>query len=113
MNVISDKLVKDAVADLSAMKDFPGKFMVALAEKWSVNEPVVISAADAEELKKYFKANAKALLDKGVKIEKVNGKSACFTISPADGSYKVSFGDEEFANYFKDFLRPQLVEMLF
>ena len=64
-------------------------------------------------LKKYFAANAKALLDKGVRIEEVNGTKSLFTISPADGSYKVNFGEEEFENYFKDFLRPQLVEMLF
>jgi hypothetical protein len=25
----------------------------------------------------------------------------------------VNFGEEEFENYFKEFLRPQLVEMLF
>jgi hypothetical protein len=25
----------------------------------------------------------------------------------------VNFGEEEFMNYFKEFLRPQLVEMLF
>lgn len=113
INVISDQLVATAVKDLSAMKDFPGKFLVALAQHWSADEPIVISTADAEALKKYFKANAKELLDKGVKIEKINGKPTDFTISPADGSYKISFGDEEFANYFKDFLRPQLVEMLF
>ena len=58
-------------------------------------------------------AQAKALLDKGVKIEQVNGNKTLFTVSPADGSYKVNFGEEEFMNYFKEFLRPQLVEMLF
>jgi V/A-type H+-transporting ATPase subunit E len=52
-------------------------------------------------------------LDKGVKIEQVNGQKALFSISPADGTYKVNFGEEEFENYFKGFLRPQLVEMLF
>ena len=51
--------------------------------------------------------------DKGVKIENVNGSKMFFTISPADGSFKVNFGEEEFENYFKDFLRPQLVQMLF
>ena len=56
---------------------------------------------------------AKALLDKGVKIEQVNGNKTLFSVSPADGSYKVNFGEEEFMNYFKEFLRPQLVEMLF
>ena len=53
------------------------------------------------------------LLDKGVKIEQVNGIKTLFSVSPADGSYKVNFGEEEFMNYFKEFLRPQLVEMLF
>lgn len=62
---------------------------------------------------KYFASNAKNLLDKGVKIEEVNGAKALFSVSPADGSYKVNFGEEEFENYFKEFLRPQLVKMLF
>ena len=88
-------------------------FIVALASKWSVDEPIVISTADAESLKKYFAAHAKALLDKGVTIQQVNGIKTLFTVSPADGSYKVNFGAEEFMNYFKAFLRPQLVDMLF
>ena len=90
-----------------------GKFVVALAEKWVADEPIVISAADGEALKKYFAAKAKALLDKGVTIEEVNGQKVLFTIKPADGSYKVNFGEEEFVNFFKSFLRPELVEMLF
>ena len=44
----------------------------------------------------------------------MNGTKSLFTISPADGSYKVNFGEEEFENYFKGFPSvPQLVEMLF
>ena len=70
-------------------------------------------ASDAEGLKAYFEANAKGLLEKGYKIEKVSGKKASFSIIPADGSYKVTFGEDEFIEFFKEFLRPQLVEMLF
>ena len=40
-------------------------------------------------------------------------KNPGFTIVPADGSYKVSFGEDEFVAFFKEFLRPGLVEMLF
>ena len=58
-------------------------------------------------------ADAGGATNKGVTIEKVNGIKTLFTISPADGSYKINFGEEEFMNYFKEFLRPQLVEMLF
>ena len=112
-NVLTDGVVKEAVAGLTASPDFLGKFAVAMAEKWSTDEPVVISGSEADSLKAYFAAKAKALLDKGVTINKVNGKDTLLTIAPADGSYKVNFGKEEFETYFKNFLRPQLIEMLF
>ena len=111
--LVTDKIVNADVKAFAADKDYLNAFIVALASKWSVNEPIVISTADADGLKKYFAAQAKALLDKGVQIEQVNGNKTLFTVSPADGSYKVNFGEEEFMNYFKEFLRPQLVEMLF
>lgn len=111
--LLNDQVVTAAVKGFVADKEYLNKFIVSLATQWSANESIVISTADADNLKKYFAAKAKALLDKGVTIEKVNGMKALFTISPADGSYKVSFGEEEFENYFKEFLRPQLVEMLF
>lgn len=111
--MVTDQIVTAPVAEFAKNKDFLNAFIVALAAKWSVDEPIVISAADAESLKKYFAANAKTLLDKGVRIEQVNGIKTLFTVSPANGSYKVNFGEEEFMNYFKEFLRPQLVEMLF
>ena len=111
--LVTDKIVNADVKAFASDKDYLNAFIVALASKWSVNEPIVISTADADGLKKYFASQAKALLDKGVKIEQVNGNKTLFTVSPADGSYKVNFGEEEFMNYFKEFLRPQLVEMLF
>jgi len=112
-NVLTDGVVKQAAESLTANPDFLGQFAVALAEKWSANEPIVISSNEADSLKSYFAAKAKALLDKGVTITKVNGKDTMLSIAPADGSYKVNFGKEEFETYFKNFLRPQLVEMLF
>ena len=112
-NVLTDGVVKEAVDSLAADPNFLGQFAVALAEKWTANEPLVISSSEADNLKAYFAAKAKALLDKGVTINKVNGKETLLSISPADGSYKVNFGKEEFETYFKNFLRPQLIEMLF
>ena len=111
--LVTDNIVNADVKAFAANKDYLNAFIVALASKWSVNEPIVISTADAEGLTKSFAAKAKDLLDKGVKIEQVNGIKTLFSVSPADGSYKVNFGEEEFMNYFKEFLRPQLVEMLF
>ncbi len=111
--LVTDQIVAAPIHEFTSNKDYLQAFIVTLASRWSVDEPIVISTADADSLKKYFAVHAKALLDKGVKIEQVNGIKTLFSISPADGSYKVNFGEEEFMNYFKEFLRPQLVEMLF
>lgn len=111
--LVTDRVVDQSVKKLTDEKDFLSKFTVALATEWAKNEDIVISTKDAESLKTYFAREAKALLDKGVKIEKVNGQQTLFTVQPADGSYRVDFGKEELENYFKAFLRPQLIEMLF
>lgn len=112
-NCLTNNTVEEAVKALAADKDFLCQFVVALASKWSADEGVTISSPEADALKAYFASKAKGLLDKGVKIEQVNGQKSLFTIAPADGSYKVNFGEEEFNAFFKSFLRPQLVEMLF
>ena len=101
--------VKAATSDAN----FLNQFILSLAEKWSSQEEIVISTEDATTLKAFFSEHSKDLLDKGVTITEVNGIDSHFTVSPKDGSYKVNFGDEEFINYFKAFLRPQLVSLLF
>jgi V/A-type H+-transporting ATPase subunit E len=111
--LITGKIVSAPVKEFTKDKEFLNKFIVALATQWNTNEPIVISTEDIASLTKYFTAHAKTLLDEGVTIKQVNGMKAWFTVSPADSSYKVSFGEEEFVNYFKEFIRPQLVEMLF
>lgn len=89
-NLLTNQTVSDAVKGFIADKDYFNKFIVTLAAQWSANEPIVISVKDAEALKKYFASNVKSLLDKGVRIEEVNGSKALFSVSPADGSYKVN-----------------------
>ncbi len=112
-NVVNDTVVKETVKEVVDDKNFMDEFILKMAEKWGAQEDIVITTQDAASLKALFAKKAKALLDKGVKIEQVNGQDALFTIQPADGSYKVNFGNKEFEDYFKSFLRPQLVEMLF
>lgn len=106
---ITSSNVKAAVAD----KSFMQKVILEMAREWAKTGSLTIQTSEAAELTKYFESNAKELLNKGVKVEKVSGKDAAFTIVPADGSYKVTFGEEEFITFFKEFLRPQLIDMLF
>ena len=113
VNLITGKITSSNVKAIVSDTAFMQKVVLEMAKEWVKKEALIIQTAEADSLTKYFEANAKNLLNNGVKIEKVNGHDASFTILPSDGSYKVSFGEEEFIAFFKEFLRPQLVEMLF
>jgi V/A-type H+-transporting ATPase subunit E len=112
VRLVSDSVVRAAVKE-TVTGEWLQQWMLQLAAEWSQKEKIVIQAADAEMLKQYFVRHAKSLLDKGVTITQAGGKTASFTVVPAGGGYKVEFGEEEFAAFFKDFLRPQLAEWLF
>jgi V/A-type H+-transporting ATPase subunit E len=112
-NLLADTIAADSVKAATADAKFMQGLIAKLAEQMAKAGEVVIEAKDAEALRKYFAANAKALLDKGVTIKEVKGIKTDFTIQPAKGGYKLAFGEAEFIAYFKEMLRPQLVEMLF
>lgn len=111
--LVTDKIAQSAVEIAMSDKDFMQQVILALVSEWGKKEELVIETEDAALLTKYFEIKAKELLDKGVEIKQVNGLKTDFVVSPADGAYKVTFGEAEFVNYFKEFLRPQLVELLF
>lgn len=113
INMVTDKLATLNVKAAMAEKSFMQQLIVELVRDWSKNETLSIGVQNPKELESYIAANIKELLDKGLKIESVNGIKTGFTLSPEDGSYKVRFGEDEFIAYFKEFLRPQIQNLLF
>lgn len=113
INIITDKLATSNVKAAVEDKVFMQKLITNLMQNWSENQSMIVSVEDKGELEKYILANAKSLLDTKLKIESVNGIKAGFVIAPADGSYRVKFGEDEFIEYFKEFLRPQIQKILF
>ena len=101
--------VKEATNDSSFMQNL----IMELVKNWAKEENLTIGVENDAELESYIASNAKDLLDRGLKIETVNGISTGFTVTPQDGSYRVKFGEEEFIEYFKEFLRPKIQELLF
>lgn len=112
-NLINGSIVSESVKAATADKAFMQKTILMLVQEWAKNQDVVIEAKDAKALTEYFASNAKNLLNQNVKINQANNVKSDFTIIPQKDGYKITFGDEEFMAYFKEFLRPKLVEMLF
>jgi V/A-type H+-transporting ATPase subunit E len=112
-NLVNGKIVADSVKAALTDKDFMQKVVLTFVQEWAKKEKITIETAEAEALTAYFAANAKSLLNDKVHIKEVNGRKADFTLQLEQGSYKITFGEEEFVAYFKEFLRPKLVELLF
>jgi len=113
INLVTDKLATLNVKAAMEEKSFMQQLIVELVRDWSKNETLSIGVQNPKELESYIASNIKELLDKGLKIESVNGIKTGFSLSPEDGSYKVRFGEDEFIAYFKEFLRPQIQNLLF
>lgn len=112
-NLISNRIATEAVQSATSDPKFMQSIIAEIAQAWIKDGNVNIDAKNAKALEEYFMANAKQLLDGGVKINEVKGINTDFAISPANGGYKLTFGNDEFIAYFKEFLRPKLIEMLF
>ncbi|GAT61773.1 hypothetical protein [Paludibacter jiangxiensis] len=113
VNLINGKITDDSVKAAVVDKAFMQKVILSFTQEWAKKEQIVIEAKDAEALTAYFASNAKELLNNGVTIKEVNGAKTDFAVQPASGGYKITFGEAEFVEYFKEFLRPKLVELLF
>lgn len=110
---LSEKLSQLATSRITQDPNFFHNLILKIVGGWNMNEGLTIETEDADALTNFFKANAKELLDKGINIEKVAGRKTSVTLKPANGSYKVNFGEEELKQFFQSFLRPQLIDLLF
>lgn len=110
---LAGEIASSNVQALSVNPEFIQRLILELVQGFDPNKGVEIASAQAEELEHYFAANAKHLLERGVRITNVLGKPTDFTLRPADGGFKIQVGEAEFLELFKSFLRPQLAHQLF
>jgi V/A-type H+-transporting ATPase subunit E len=113
-DTISGEIATQNISAAITDPNFMRQAILKMVSNWTPGEAVVIETSDAKELEQYFIANAKNLMDEGkVTIKEVNGKPSQFVLSPLQGTYKVTFGEDELVAFFKEFLRPGLVTALF
>ncbi|MCF8335820.1 MAG: peptidylprolyl isomerase [Bacteroidales bacterium] len=107
--------VKESMNDTQFIKEI----IETLVKNWNAqsNEPVDLTVTIPEnkqkELQDYLENKAAQQLNAGIKVEISDRMKGGFSIGPADGSYKISFSEADFENFFKSYLRPRTVEMLF
>ncbi len=115
VNLISGKIVENTVKPATDDIKYIQQLILTAVQNWSAKQDllIVVSEKDKESIEDYFASLSKQQLDKGITITSANKIKAGFQVGPADGSYKVSFTQDDFMNFFKEFIRPKVVELLY
>jgi len=94
--------------------DFVKGLIKEVVSGWKQKDAaILLSEKLQKKLDEGFLSSLKANFDGKLEIDFSPQIKAGFTISPSDGSYKLSFTDEDFAELFKNYLRPRTAKILF
>jgi len=117
---LSEMLMQASFGDSSkaafADADFVKKLIVEALQAWKAsmdNGVLTISEGLKADIDQCFVDSLSQILKGQLRIEFQPQMKDGFTIAPQDGTYKLSFTDEDFANLFKSFLRPRTNQILF
>ncbi|MFA6949075.1 MAG: hypothetical protein WCQ70_00125 [Lentimicrobiaceae bacterium] len=113
INMISVKAIDKPVKDAFDDKAFVGSLIQKVASSFNNNAKLVLPEADQDKLTAYFNDNTSKELMKSLQISFDENIKVGFKISPKDANYIISFTDEDFANYFKGFMRSKTIQLLF
>lgn len=97
-------------------KDFLKGIISSMLENWQKSgqaSALYLSPEQESELYSYFTQRAEEDLRQGLTVKPVPKLSRGFRIGPADGSFLVSFTEEDFHTFFVDFLRPRTKALLY
>ena len=110
-----DKPVKEAFRD----KNFIKKIIEILVRNWSSVETgsaglmLMLPEKDKAEIENYFLQKQQELLKSGLEVKADDTLTTGFKIAPKDGSFMISFTDEDFSNFIKSYLRPRTSKLLY
>lgn len=112
--VVLQKVLDEPIKASFSDPAFLRQIITAALEAWkSSGGSIAISQSMQGKLDEGFIGSLGAALKDGLKVEFSPSMKNGFSLSPADGSYKLSFTDEDFANLFKSYLRPRTAQTLF
>lgn len=118
LDLITAKAVDDSMAAALSDPATIKEFVAVVMQNWKMGNEVpklevLLPVAKQQELEKAFQKGGSDLLKKGLSLTFSKSVKAGFRIGPQDGTFKISLTDEDFAEFFKEYLRPRTRTWLF
>lgn len=118
-DLVNGEIVSASVKDAFKDKDFVKRLIETSIKNWKpasdedIDISLLLPEKQEKEIQQYFTKSVKDLLKKGLEIRFDDEVKSGFQIGPKNGSYKISFTEEDFINFFTQYLRPRLIKLLF
>ncbi len=117
-DLLSEAALSSAVREAMNDVDFMKSLIQTIVSKWNpsqtnVDLTVVLPEDKKEAFLNLFKSKAGEILGKGIEIKFEGRMAGGFHIGPSDNSFKLSFSEKDFIQFFKSFLRQKAKEILF
>ena len=116
-NLISDKIAVDMTKSAFKDEDFVRELMSKIIEKWNpdgnLDLNVIMNQKEKEEFEKYLLAKHKDLLNNNLTLVNNSSQKEGFVIQPKDGSYKITFSEKVFEEFFNAYLKDYSKKLLF
>jgi V/A-type H+-transporting ATPase subunit E len=117
--VLVTKAVDQAVEKAFDDKDFVKNIITRILTTWGEieksNQDVILSLPEKDRklLEDHFLSKVGKEIKTGFVLNFEEGIQSGFTVGPKDGSYKISFTDQDFEHFFKQYLRPRTTKLLY
>ncbi|MDD4108957.1 MAG: V-type ATP synthase subunit E [Prolixibacteraceae bacterium] len=115
--LITMQVIKPSVKEVFSDKDYLKNLISGLVKGWMEKEnldlSVIMPESERGKLETFFKNSLADELNKGLEVNYSSNVKSGFKIGPSDNSYLISFTDEDFINFLKNYLRPKSSQLLF
>jgi len=118
-DIVSSKAISSQTKAAFNDNDFVKELIKTVVNNWNptkgeaIDLSVLLPEKQENEFEKYFNGKVSEELNAGLELAFSDNIKGGFKIGPADGSYKISFSEEDFEIFFKMYLRPKTIEILY
>ncbi len=119
MELLETRIVGDNITKVLSDPATIKEFIVILMQNWKATSgavpslEILLPAQKQDELARAFEKAASDLLAQGAEVRFSNRFKAGFRVGPVNGGFKISLTDEDFKEFFREYLRPKTRTLLF
>ncbi len=110
-----DENINETLSDPNVIKEL----ITIIIKNWNFDKneanslDVLLPESNRDQLEQLLKNSVKKILKEGISLSFSKSIKGGFQIGPKDGTFKVSLTDEDFSEFFKEYLRPKTRSFLF